>query len=119
MKKILINECFGGFGFSEEFVDHCTSIGLLPIDQYSENLRDNQAIVNEAIKFGLKRASGYCADLVVEAIDSRLEYSIHEYDGSEYIDQTWFNVTIEELKAGLSIEQIELAKKVSCIKIRS
>jgi len=119
MKKILINRCFGGFGFSEEFVDHCTNIGLLPINQCSENLRDNQAIVNEAIKFGLKQASGYSADLRVNEIDSRLEYSIHEYDGSEHIDQTWMNVTIEELKAGLSIEQIELAKKASCIKIKS
>ena len=66
-------------------------IGIeIPIEQY---------IVDE---IGSERASGEHAELSICEIPDGCEYSIHEYDGTEYIDSTWIEITLDELKNGLS-----------------
>ena len=44
-------------------------------------------------------------------------YSIGEYDGREWIQNTWINVTVDELAFGLSEERLAQASQVDFIKI--
>ena len=46
------------------------------------------------------------------------KYSIGEYDGKEWIQNTWINVTVDELAFGLSEEKLEQASQVDFIKVR-
>ncbi len=113
--KILINNCYGGYGFSDEFTNHINSLGIPDDCEW----RDNQIVVEEAIKFGLKKASGYCAELTVEEIPDGAHYSVGEYDGQEWISDTWIEVTLDELRKGLSEEQLDMVSKTWSIKQKS
>jgi hypothetical protein len=109
--KVLINTCYGGFGFSDEFKQ------FYGIDDYDDWSRDNQDLIQKAEQFGLKKASGPFSKLEIVQVPDGCDYSIHEYDGTECIDETWITVTQDELKNGLSAEKLALALKVSCIRI--
>jgi hypothetical protein len=116
--KVLINSCYGGFSFSNEFVDHINELMKDKIFNKHELWeRSNPFIVEQAELFGLDKASGMCADLTIKTIPDGLEYSIHEYDGCESIDYTYLIVHPDELVKGLSPERLELAKKASFIKM--
>lgn len=117
--KVLINTCYGGFSFSEEFEAH---IKTKYPNKYDENGwyfidRSDPVIVDEALSFGLDKASGMCARITAVEIPDGVKYSIDEYDGSENIGETWVNVTLEELKSGLSQEKLDLIQQVSCIRL--
>lgn len=128
--KVLINQCYGGFGFSKEFLKHLESVhpdmftshGL---DSTYWNERDDERIVNEAISFGHDPdtdrllASGPFARLVVEEVPDGCEYHIHEYDGMEYISHTSFIICENMLKRGLTDEQIQTALKVTYLRVVS
>lgn len=77
--KIVINDCYGGFGLSEEAMD------MLEInDDYSID-RTNPVLIDVVEELG-GRASGYCANLVtVEIPDEATDYYISEYDGMETV----------------------------------
>jgi hypothetical protein len=109
--KVLINTCFGGFGFSKEFQNLIGELYAWEVD------RDDQEFIKKAEEFGLEKASGLYSRLEVVEIPDGCEYSIHEYDGAESIDETWITVTQDELKNGLSPDKLALAHKVSCIRI--
>ena len=117
--KVLINKCYGGYGLSYDFIYH-----LKNFDKYKDYLhehefkRDDQFVVEEAIKFGLDKAGGFLSELEVIDLPDNVKYSIDEYDGMESIDNTWIEVSLEELKNGLSKDKLNLAKKVTCIKIK-
>lgn len=117
--KILINKCYGGFSFSEEFEKHLKTKYNFneEEDEYSENLTDNM-LAEEAEQFGLDKASGSCAKLVIEEIPDFAQYRKGEYDGQEWIEETWIEVSEDELFKGLSLEKISQANAVSCIKIK-
>lgn len=110
--KLLINTCFGGFEFSEEFEQFLES--AISTNDWS---RSNQDLIQKAEEFGLERASGPCANLEIVEVPDGCCYSIEEYDGKEYIKETWITVTQDELKNGLSPEKLALASKVRCIRI--
>jgi hypothetical protein len=122
--KVLINQRFGGFGFSKEFLKHLESVhpdmftshGL---DSTYWNERDDKRIVNEAISFGLDKASGPFARLTVEEVPDGCEYNIHEYDGMEHISHTSFIICENMLKRGLTDEQIQTALKVTYLRVVS
>lgn len=120
MKKILINKCYGGYSLSEEFIDHLKTINLANENDNTYSIeRDNQEIVEEAIKFGLDKASGMCANLTVIEIPEKAHYYIDEYDGIESIQEIWINVTIDDLKNGLSEEQLNLVTNGCSVKLQS
>lgn len=128
--KVLINKCYGGFGFSEEFLAHLKSVhpdmftshGL---DSSYWNERDDERVVNEAIAFGRDPdtdrllASGPFARIVVEEVPDGCEYFIHEYDGNEHISHTCFTISEDMLKAGLTDQQLETAGKVTYLRVVS
>lgn len=108
--KVLINNCYGGFGFSQDFVEHIRQFpGYEHTNSaYYDLSRDNQFVVEEAIKYGLDKASGGYSQLVVEEIPDGCNYIIGEYDGHEHISDVYITVTYDELKNGLSMDKLKL-----------
>lgn len=133
--KIVINECYGGFGISDQAVALWAKKKGIALEitgesslgtEYTYNgkrfhyqleiSREDPIFVEVVEELG-EKANGFASDLTIVEIPDGCKYSIHEYDGSESIDQTWINVTLSELTNGLSEQQLEMASKVSCIKI--
>jgi hypothetical protein len=132
--KVLINDCYGGYGISleaeqlylqkkgisYELLEEKFGVGKYLIngeETYLQLRRDDQVLIEVFEEIGSERASGIHAELSISEIPDGADYSIHEYDGIEYIDNTWFTFTAEELKNGLSDKQLELVSQVSCIKV--
>ncbi len=116
--KVLINSCYGGFRFSEEFLEHIKELrGEDDINPWDLH-RDDQQIVEEAIKFGLERAESCFSRFRVIDVPDGLSYYITEYDGIESIHTT-FLITEDELLNGISPEALELAKKATSIYIKT
>jgi len=116
--KVLINDCWGGFSLSTEFEDHLNSITDQLINNHELAARHNVLLVEEAIKFGLDKASGTFSELIVVDIPDGCEYNIHEYDGMESIDNIWIEVSKEDLSNGLSEKQMDMVLKGCSIKLK-
>lgn len=96
--KVLINRCFGGFGFNDKFINHCKESGITEFD------RGNPFLIALAESY-----DGYigsdCSNLeIVEFVDG-LSYSVSEYDGYESLN-LYIKVSKEELINGLPEEKI-------------
>jgi hypothetical protein len=115
--KVLINKCYGGYGFSDEFIKHLIKNDIIKnfMGQHYLN-RHNQELIKEAVAFGLDKASGMCAELEVKDVPDGANYSIHEYDGMECIDNIWIEVSLHDLKYGLKQHQIHMIKQGCDIK---
>ena len=118
--KVLVNDCYGGFSFSEAFELHLKAIGINIWKNWTKmrEFRDYPPIVEAAINFGLKEASGSFASLSVEEVPDGAFYDIHEYDGIEYVQNTWICVSLEELKSGLTEDNIALVLKGCDVKLK-
>ena len=130
--KILVNKCYGGYGTSKEAarewlkrnnvvftIIEDTYHLVVEIDgekQYMTNIdRADPILIELYEEKGSEFVSGRHAELKLEEIPDDCQYSIGEYDGQEWIEETWINVTIEELKTGLSEDKQALAQRVSCM----
>ncbi|MBC8428515.1 hypothetical protein H8D04_01385 [bacterium] len=83
MKKIVINNCWGGFGLSEKAYDY---LGL-EWDGYGykfSNERDSIKLVEVVEELG-EDANGKHADLTVVEIPDDVDWEIYEYDGMEHV----------------------------------
>jgi hypothetical protein len=91
--KILINTCFGGFNFSEEFQEEFELRFNLKISDFDhDNIRTNPEIIELFLEFGPERSSGKFSDLKLIEIPDDVEYEISEYDGIEHVAEkhrTW------------------------------
>jgi hypothetical protein len=119
--KVLMNICYGGFGFSPEFEEYFYSLhpdlqeeGNCLDYSMSFDTRTDVRIIEAIEAFGLDKASGSYAKLHIEEFPDGLEYSISEYDGVESI-RTYLPITVDELSNGLSSERLELAKKADSL----
>lgn len=77
--KFVINNCFGGYGLSKEF-----------LDKYGEKFeyleRNDPELVSAVEEFGEAESSESSASLcIVEIPDDCTDYYIDEYDGRENI----------------------------------
>lgn len=98
MHKVVINNCYGGFGLSKEAMLRLLELGF--IDEYYskkevENYehphtsfypsieRHNPLLIQVVEELG-KKANGACAELKIVEIDSNM-YIINEYDGWESV----------------------------------
>ena len=75
--KFVINNCFGGYGLSEDF-----------LAKYGEEVtgltRNDPRLVAAIEEFGEEEASGFAAKLCIKEIpDDYTDYYIEEYDGAE------------------------------------
>ena len=109
--KVLINNCYGGFGFSNKFEEQYQGIIENAIGRHDVHL------IEAVESFGLDEASGQYARLSIVNVPDGCEYRLHEYDGVEYVDDTWITISMDELRNGLSEDRIVLAMKCYSVKI--
>ena len=75
--KIVINDCYGGYGLSEEFLDKYGK-------EFIERERNDPELIAAIEEFGEMEASGEYASLsIVEIPDDYTDYYIHEHNGEE------------------------------------
>ena len=133
--KVLVNECFGGYGVSVEAgklwldrkgieytiedEDYNLIVNIQGQREYMTYIdRADETLIEIFEEKGSEFTSGPHAELALEILPDGCEYTISEYDGTECISQSWFTFTTEQLRNGLSEEELEMASKVSCIKIK-
>lgn len=128
--KVLINNCYGGFGISHEasklwlernnifFIESLNDYGdpqfIIDGDiSYVSHLisRDDSTIIQIFEEKGSEFVSEDCSELILVEVPDGCFYRIGEYDGMEGIDKIWIEVTLDELKNGLSEEQLDMVSK--------
>jgi hypothetical protein len=131
--KVLVNKCYGGYGTSVEaglewlkrnnkvftVIDDSYNL-VVEMDgekHYIDLDRADPILIELYEEKGSEFVSGRHAELKLEEIPDDCQYSIGEYDGQEWIEETWINVTIEELKTGLSEDKQVLAQRVSWMRL--
>ena len=93
MKKIVINNRYGGFGLSDEAIKMYNQLTGLKIIKFSyRNIsRDDPNLVKIVETLGPK-SNGKYADLKIVQIPEDVDWEIQEYDGTEWIAEkhrTW------------------------------
>lgn len=85
MTKILYNDCFGGFGLSEEAIAEYNKRTGNDIKWSDDIERDDPVLVAIVEEMGSGRASGGCAELRIIDLEPGTKYYIDEYDGRESV----------------------------------
>jgi hypothetical protein len=88
MTKIVINRCYGGFSLSDQA---CAELDCSQYAYCEDDKRNDPKLVECVERLG-KAASGAIADLEVVEIPDGVEWTIEEYDGSEWVAEkhrTW------------------------------
>jgi hypothetical protein len=132
--KVVLNNVYGGYGLSRdiitmylerintlyrigyicgEYYDHDCVVVDGDIFDYNCIRRDDPVLIEILEEVGYINKG-----LKIVIVPDFASYSIGEYDGTEWIQETWITVTADELRAGLSEERLEQASQVDCIKIR-
>lgn len=95
MTQIVINVRHGGFGLSAEalslYREFCLEVGGTPEDYDGEIPRDNPQLISVVRALG-ESASGPYARLKIVEVPDDVQWTIHEYDGSEWVAEvhrTW------------------------------
>ena len=116
MTKVVYNACYGGFGLSKEAtllyaerkgvklhtwkefsLDHFATVPKKEFDKmdrteqnkhywHPEYDRADPVLIQVIEELGSEKASGRCANLVIEDIPSGTAYRITEYDGYESLE---------------------------------
>ena len=86
VRKVVINQCFGGFGLSDEAeLMFAVAKGMDPRDvNVWEIQRDDTALVQVVEQMGVG-ANGNHSRLKVVEIPADVQWEIAEYDGVEHI----------------------------------
>lgn len=115
MKKIVINECYGGFSLSQDAMEYLRIKYNIPvieineyymapdnsklifiihknynsskyyINDYFDTRRDDPMLIEVVELLGSKKASGRCAKLKIKEIPDTSYVTISEYDGFETV----------------------------------
>ena len=131
--KVVINAEYGGYHLSDAVLKMYLTLTDTPYETsyQSGDYYDHDCIVvdgnpftedwirrDDPVLVELLEDIGYLQyGLEIIEIPDFAKYSIGEYDGKEWIESTWINVTVDELRAGLSQERLEQASQVEFIKI--
>ena len=86
--KILVNTCYGGFTFNDDFVKALPKFeGLDEIDiRYGNFKRNDINIIKSVEDFGIENVSGsYSSIKIVEIPEESTDWTINEYDGTETV----------------------------------
>ena len=133
--KVLVNKCYGGYGTSKkagyEWLKRTGTEYTVLEDgyqliveingerEYLDHIdRTDPVLIGIFEEFGSEFTSGPHAELELQEIPDGCEYEIGEYDGTEWIDETWIYVSVDELRTGLSEDRLQLAQEVSCVRIK-
>lgn len=95
MTQIVINARHGGFGLSDEALElyqaFCRDAHIVPQDYDCEIPRDSDQLVSVVKVLG-ERANSVYSRLKIVTIPDDVEWTIHEYDGMEWVAEvhrTW------------------------------
>jgi hypothetical protein len=93
IQRIVINDCYGGFGLSEEATERYKELaGITNGDwSYSDIARDDPYLVQVVRELG-HRANGKYSSLKIVEVPAGIEWHITEYDGNEWVAEnhrTW------------------------------
>ena len=91
MQQIVINARHGGFGVSEMARARYREICGKELDEYTVE-RNDPHFVLAVQTLGSEQSSGSYAKLKVVEVPDGVEWSIHEYDGCEWVAEvhrTW------------------------------
>lgn len=91
MKKIVINECYGGFGLSKKALDKLAFIKNKSNIWEHDIDRDDPDLVEVVDMLGHESWS-QCSKLKIVEIPESVEWQIEDYDGLEWIAEkhrTW------------------------------
>jgi hypothetical protein len=93
LRYIVINDCYGGFGLSDEAKDlYKDMAGITDSDWYDRDIaRDDPYLVKIVRDLGSSAGGGYSKLKIVE-VPSDVEWEIAEYDGVEWVAEkhrTW------------------------------
>lgn len=135
--KVLINRCHGGYGISSkaaiEWLERTnTTFTVLEDDGYHFNVeidgercymdyieRNDPVLLQIFEEKGSQFVSGPFAELEIAEIPDGANYSIGEYDGREWVSDIWIDATLDELRNGLSQEQLDMVSKGCAVKLKS
>ena len=110
--KILINNCFGGFGYSDEAWELYASVE----DSDPHPHRHDKTMIAIHDSIGKERFSAEHSDIIQVEISDGLDYDIDDYDGKENIIP-YLSVELNELANGLSPKKMRLAKLCENIRV--
>ena len=82
--KIVINNCFGGFGISEKALDRYNELANTKLESYYGMDRTDPFLVQVVEELGAE-ANDFAANLKIVDIPDDIEWYIHEYDGLEAV----------------------------------
>ena len=83
--KIVINDCYGGFGLSEEAEELYVQKKNISGSLRGDILRNDSVLVEVVETLGDKASGIYSKLKVVEIPDDVTDWRIEEYDGLEHI----------------------------------
>jgi len=93
MKKIVINDCHGGFGLSPEGEKMYIELrGIPSCDSVYDIPRDDPMLVKVVETLG-EKANGDFSELKIVEIPDDVRWEVKEYDGSEWVAEkhrTWY-----------------------------
>ena len=115
--SVLINKCYGGYGFSKEFEEKLTELTGTEFPQHYVNRHDEKliALYNAFIQFNTN-PNGHSSNLQIVNVPVGLNYEINEHAGSESLN-IFLYVTVDELAKGLSKEKLQLLSHTKNIKL--
>jgi hypothetical protein len=80
--KIVINDCYGGFGIKEKYKEIITkSKDYIPCYEF----RTHPELIRLIEELGSEEVSDNCSSLKVVEINEGTKYRIEDYDGLEHI----------------------------------
>ena len=95
--KIVINDCWGGFGVSEDVYKELgitwDEYGYLDNEHFNiksanfDAYRSHPKLIAAIEKVGIEKASGWLAKLKIVEIPDDVDWYIHDYDGMETIHE--------------------------------
>lgn len=92
MTQIVINVCHGGFSLSEQAQARYRELAGVPVAEFVWELdRSDPHLVKTVLELG-ELADGRYAELKVVTIPDDVKWSVHEYNGAEWIAEahrTW------------------------------
>lgn len=93
IRRVVINRCHGGFGLSDEAVNRYKELtGVTDLKFYDRDMsRDDPYLISVIKELGDK-ANGSYAELKIVEIPADVDWTIEEYDGSEWVAEkhrTW------------------------------
>ena len=91
--KVVINDCYGGFGLSDAALDEYKSRkGITDLNFYYYDIARDCPVLIDMIEEQGTAINGFAAELKVVEIPDDVNWYIEEYDGMEHVAErhrTW------------------------------